>query len=543
MESSKNNIDSFERFLRDKTDEFRMYPSKRVWYSIYNNMHPGTRLPSLSMSIILICSLFLIGYLNTDVNKQYSANTVATGENQKSSSAVIATVQEPSEQIDNIDFNTTAPLTINTNKTSQSDKAYSTKTDTKVTSRAFTRKTNQLKTVLAINTSNAIIDFTHKESIVEQSNNEITGTITIDPASITEENIATDILNTETYNPIVGIGSSKENNASLNTENKETIATTVSQNELNTNGTISIVKAPDSSIETAKPAEDKAAKENNIDGNKITNDIAKHEAISDKLDKAWMDDFVLYNKPVAKKWAGKLSWTAYITPSVVYRHLRNNAPDKLTTDNSNYNSANVDVLVKHKASFGAEAGFGLLYDVKKKIKLKAGVQFNYSRYNAHAYENHHPIGTSILLNNDNNSGVYESFRSSPYSNTVGLTAVKLHNESYQLSLPIGADIRLASLNDKINWYAGATIQPTFILYGKSYIVSSDRRSYVTDKSLLNKFNLNAGFETYLSFKTNNYTWQVGPQFRSQIFSTNTRLYTVEERLLNFGFKVGINKRF
>jgi hypothetical protein len=60
--------------------------------------------------------------------------------------------------------------------------------------------------------------------------------------------------------------------------------------------------------------------------------------------------------------------------------------------------------------------------------------------------------------------------------------------------------------------------------------------------MLNRFNVNAGFETYLSFKTNGYTWQIGPQFRSQIFSTNNKVYSVEERLMNYGFKIGLTKR-
>lgn len=259
-------------------------------------------------------------------------------------------------------------------------------------------------------------------------------------------------------------------------------------------------------------------------------------------DKSWIEDFAMHHKPVAKKWAGKLSWTAYITPSVVYRNLRNNSPDKLVETNPDYNNADIDRVVKHKPSFGAETGIGLLYDVRKKIRLKAGIQLNYTRYNAMAYENHHPIASSILLNNINGDGVYESFQSSPYSNAGGLTPVKLHNQTYQVSIPFGLDVKLASLNENISWYAGAALQPTFIMFANSYLISSDRRSYVTDRSLLNRFNVNAGFETYLSIKTENYTWQVGPQFRSQIFTTNSKVYTVEERLMNFGFKVGISKR-
>src|SRR5918993_1909615 len=57
--------DDFERLLREKSDEFRMYPSKRVWYSVYNNIHPGRKWPSVVMSMVLITSLLLVGYLNT----------------------------------------------------------------------------------------------------------------------------------------------------------------------------------------------------------------------------------------------------------------------------------------------------------------------------------------------------------------------------------------------------------------------------------------------------------------------------------------------
>ena len=189
-----------------------------------------------------------------------------------------------------------------------------------------------------------------------------------------------------------------------------------------------------------------------------------------------------------------------------------------------------------------ETGVSLQYSFAKRLKLKAGLQLNYTRYNAHAFETNHPIATSITMNNEADNYVYETFKTSNYSNASGLSPAKLHNETYQLSIPIGADFKLASV-DNFSWYAGATIQPTILVYAKSFIISADRRSYVHDPSLLNRFNLNAGFETYISYKTaSGYTWQLGPQYRTQIFSTNTKLYSVEERLLNFGFKVGVTKQ-
>ncbi|HMX36128.1 MAG TPA: hypothetical protein PKA94_02535, partial [Ferruginibacter sp.] len=42
-----------------------MYPSRRVWHSIYNNLHPSRRGPSFIIGLFFFSSLFVIGYLNT----------------------------------------------------------------------------------------------------------------------------------------------------------------------------------------------------------------------------------------------------------------------------------------------------------------------------------------------------------------------------------------------------------------------------------------------------------------------------------------------
>ena len=69
--------DNFERMLKEKADEFKMYPSARVWHGIYNSMHPGRRWPSMAMTIILICALLFIDKKNTEINntKKLSKNT------------------------------------------------------------------------------------------------------------------------------------------------------------------------------------------------------------------------------------------------------------------------------------------------------------------------------------------------------------------------------------------------------------------------------------------------------------------------------------
>ncbi len=57
--------DEFEQLIKEKADQFRMYPSRRVWHSIYNNLHPSRRGPSFIIGLFFFSSLFVIGYLNT----------------------------------------------------------------------------------------------------------------------------------------------------------------------------------------------------------------------------------------------------------------------------------------------------------------------------------------------------------------------------------------------------------------------------------------------------------------------------------------------
>ena len=98
MESNKYNIENFEKFLREKTDEFRMYPSKRVWYSIYNDMHPGNRLPSVSMTIILTGFLFLVGYLNTNnVNKETAVYNTSSSKTAVEKTLIASNLQQPKD--------------------------------------------------------------------------------------------------------------------------------------------------------------------------------------------------------------------------------------------------------------------------------------------------------------------------------------------------------------------------------------------------------------------------------------------------------------
>ncbi|MBK7305891.1 MAG: hypothetical protein IPI88_01935 [Chitinophagaceae bacterium] len=89
--------DEFEQLLKEKADQFSMYPSKRVWHSIYNNLHPSRRWPSVVISLFFIGSLMFIGYLNTGENS-------ITRQINNSSSISTISIEEttaPSQKINN----------------------------------------------------------------------------------------------------------------------------------------------------------------------------------------------------------------------------------------------------------------------------------------------------------------------------------------------------------------------------------------------------------------------------------------------------------
>lgn len=511
----------FEQFLRRKADEFTLYPSNRVWYSIYNNIHPGNRLPSVSMSIVLLAILFLTGYLNTGpaidarpqklsrsqpiiANPGFAALLPSREAMGISAPAVLPNQPEsPGKKQGSIiktGTGSSAKPSVLYNATSFSEIKNTTKIDnSKLANRSISLAVNNE----TLPTSKQRELSENRISHFDQENTTTKNRVEPGTVAFNENTIQTPIQVKEPGNPIIS-------------------------------STYVLSSAAPTPVHPLNNKHTPAGKKAETDNNTLINESSR----------SWMEHDIMYNRKAPRKWAGKMSWQAYITPGIVYRTLANNAAGKSLSGNGrpffNNNDLNSSII-RHKPSVGLEAGLSLQYDLLKRIKLKGGIQVNFTRYNARAYENHHPISTAITLNGNDGLTVYEVFRSTNYSNMTGLNEVKLHNQTLQFSMPLGVDYRLTQ-SGNISWYAGATLQPTIIVLAQSYLISSDRRNYVKDASMLNRFNLNAGFETYLSVKVSDYSWQIGPQFRTQLFSTNNKIYSVEERLLSIGIKAGITKK-
>jgi hypothetical protein len=240
----------------------------------------------------------------------------------------------------------------------------------------------------------------------------------------------------------------------------------------------------------------------------------------------------------AKNKKGKLEKQFYFTPTVSYRKLTENksylrtldpaasAPSYFTALHSSVNNE-----VTHKPDLGFELGFTAKYALSDKLKIRSGIQFNINRYDVKAFSSPLAIAT-IALNNGPRVDSLSTI--SGYSNVNGYKSNWLQNFSFQVSVPIGVEYSFKG-SDKMQFGIATTVQPTYVLGDRSYLITTDYKSYTQVPWLIRRWNVNTALETFVKYKN----WQFGPQVRYQLLSSFISQYPVKENLFDFGLKVGV----
>ena len=244
----------------------------------------------------------------------------------------------------------------------------------------------------------------------------------------------------------------------------------------------------------------------------------------------------------AEKLVKRLAWEIYFTPTISYRKLSLNHSYTGVSpfSASNYPFASfrdVNSEVVHKPDMGVEVGVSTGYPVSKNLKLIGGLQFNINRYDIKAFAYYGEQAT-INLNGGNNSLTAWTF----YRNHDGYKSDWLKNYYFSVSAPIGAKVKVLG-NKKTYLGVAGTIQPTYILKDRAFLISTDYKNYVEVPRLIRHVNVNTSFETFISYasRTGKIRWQVGPQVRYQILSSYKSPYPVSENLFDFGLKVGVSR--
>ncbi len=250
------------------------------------------------------------------------------------------------------------------------------------------------------------------------------------------------------------------------------------------------------------------------------------------------ESFTLQHKAAKRS---KWSWSFYVSPNSSYRKLEDDGTKFIsgtpTIAVSPAISQDVNDVVSHKPSLGFEAGTGINYEVIEGVTLKTGLQFNYNKYyiKAYSYQTETALIAADPYNRNNVYGV------SSYRNFGGYTPVTLQNNYFQVSAPVGVDIRLAS-SKGFYWYAGASVQPTYNILFNTYLISADKKNYISANDFLRKWNLNTNFETGVGFGLRNGSLlQIAPQVRYQVKPSYISELPIKEFLLEYGLKFTLKK--
>jgi len=450
--------DEFEDLLREKSDQFRIYPSDKVWKEIHKSMHPRRKWYWLGMALLLTG----VGYQfaeqiisPTPVAQVVSRSPKSEMNNEQ---VQLPSIKQPAELIP---FKSTVD----------------------------SKKESVIPRIPPVNTRNAF-------AAIPQYNTEA-GTNSLPPVSMdfSVKPEARDELNQSSEDFI----------------NLEILLASVDP-------------LPD----------DLAPSSNNVSQ-------AIHETVSIPRVN-WLQEQALYELAVPKP--DRWSFQVNASPTMNYRKLVGDRTSSLQSSIKNIPFAlsipgDVNKLVNHKPALGFEFCASILYSVGKNFSLKAGVQFNYSRYYIQAFRTSNEIATIALTDSygfraDSISN-YSSIR-----NFGGYASNDIQNQYFQLSAPIGAEWKILG-NKRLQLNIAGTIQPTYLLNKNSYLITTDMKNYTIAPSLVRRWNLNTAAEAFLSYKAAGLRWQVGPQFRYQLLSSYSSKYPISEFLMEYGIKFWITK--
>ncbi len=230
------------------------------------------------------------------------------------------------------------------------------------------------------------------------------------------------------------------------------------------------------------------------------------------------------------------------TPTISYRKLSANEAFLSSASqqaNAPFSFAalyDVNSAVTHKPDIGLEIGFTEKYSLASNFRVKAGLQFNVNRYDIKAFNYQNELTTIALKTN---AGVDSVYARSSHRNFSGYKSDWLQNFYFEISAPVGIEIDIAG-DDRVQFGVAGTIQPTYILGDRAYLLSTDYKNYAEVPWLIRRWNVSTGLETFVSYSTGKMKWQVGPQVRYQLLSSFVKQYPVKENLFDFGLKVGVS---
>ena len=157
---------------------------------------------------------------------------------------------------------------------------------------------------------------------------------------------------------------------------------------------------------------------------------------------------------------------------------------------------------------GFRLGFNAGYPLTKSLMI-GRLQFNVSKYDIRLILSRVKWQPLHSITADGANYRFHHFQLPQYSN--GSKADWLHNFYFSASVPVGLELKLTG-NNKTYFGIIGTVQPTYILSDRAYLISTDYKNYAEVPSLTRKWNMSTGFEIYAGYTTGKINWRIGPRY-------------------------------
>ena len=491
MESNFNNND-FERFLKQNADQYRMFPSENVWEGIHNTLHTRRRWHGLWLALLLLTTGTVTWIMLTSPgNKKEPAIAARQPVAKKEPAAVPATEL------------------VTTPTSNQDSKA------------PIASPGNQEKNIFL---ATDLLEIP-SPATQELSDDENASTAALVPVSSSIVNIKAvfPVQDNPARNPVAVIPRSAPRQPEyLNHAPAMNLA----------------IVTPVSTIASDLIADPAASPVLNEKQPETAPEIKREDALYPLTIESVFNSY-----QVARK-TRKAKWQVFITPTVTYRKLNENK-QFITSARSNMSSTpltyspDLNNLVTHRPDLGLQLGISMSYPLTKKLSMVTGLQFNISKYDIWAYNYPSELATVALSNDYGGTSTVSTVTN---YRIVGVNRANkanwLRNFYYSVSVPVGLEYKAFKTKRAFVGVA-ATLQPTYVLGNRAYVISTDYKNYMEVPSLTRKWNVNAGFETFAGFNVGKTAWRLGPQVRYQAMSSFKKEYPVQEHLFDYGFKLGI----
>jgi hypothetical protein len=540
MKESNFYSDDFEQLIRDKTEQYKMYPSERVWKGVHNSLHTKRRWFIGSMSLLVTGILFFAG---KELITPSAHSTIA-----RKPATTAAPVAEAPKSWLAAHIPHTSKTANHSSNPSSTGSRHSNAGEDEVTE----GQDPEYKDI-SITLSHPVIDPSDLSgwlSRVQPPDHAPEIAVIAPHPAATDGRPAEDIAKVSVRPGAEGTAGREGTDVSRETgdlANADGYSTRSVLESLSARGE----QGRNSRINGRLARNKSGANNVAVDGlpPDSASSLSKASAVAiaeaqDRQRVNWLHDYALNTLPEPPK-RGRTYFQLTLSPTVNYRSVSGLDPSYEKWGPSNNFSGSPAQMINNSPAFGFEFGGSILYRLTRNLSVKGGLRFNFARYKITAF------GDSVARQNNTNfdsyfgyvqgmanqaSGAQQRGNAPPPSPENKLT---LNNDYYQLSAPIGFELRVLG-NERLQFNLGASVQPSYLLGTTSYMLSQDLTKYSKDPAHYRRWNVSGGIEAFLSYRVGNIRWQIGPEFRYQFLSTYTS-QSFSENLKTYGLKIGITK--